>query len=122
MASRPRKIKRSDQYVNGKLVEDEEELSFRQAQPLTVKPDTWHTIVIEVRGDEMLSTLDGKNPVFGTHPIVGIPKGILSFGTSQSASYRNLRVFEALPNPEWVKNNAALSKDLPATNKTSNPQ
>jgi hypothetical protein len=70
----------------------------------------------------MLSTLDGKNPVLGKHEVVGIPKGILSFGTSRSASYRNLRVFEALPNPEWVKSNAALSKDFPATNKTSNPQ
>jgi hypothetical protein len=111
------KDKTNDRELDGKQIEDQE-LSFGK-HLIAVKPNTWHTITIEVRGEEMLSMLDGQNPVLGTHPVVGIPKGILSFGTSRSASYRNLQVFEALPNPQWEQNKAAFAKSLPAISRTN---
>lgn len=52
----------------------------------------------------MLSTVVGGSRVFGSHPVIGMFKGILSFGTPRRVSCRNFRVFEALPNPEWEKN------------------
>ena len=99
--------------VNGVVVDDKD-VSFGRQTP-AIKPGEWHTILIEVRGEEMLATLDGGSPVLGSHPILSLAKGILSFGTPRSASFRNLRVFEALPNPEWEKNKAVLATMLPAS-------
>ncbi len=113
------KDKTKAREVNGKVVEDQE-VAFGK-HSFDVKPGVWHTIVIEVQGDEMLSMVDGKAPVLGKHSIVGIPKGIISFGTSRSASFRNLQVFEALPNPEWEKNRAAINANLPETPNESKP-
>ncbi len=100
------KDKTQSRELNGKMIDDKE-LAFGK-HSLAVKQGQWYTITMEVIGEQMVSTIDGQNPIVGSHPIVGIPKGILSFGTSRSASYRNLRVYEALPNPEWEKNQASL--------------
>jgi hypothetical protein len=100
------KDKTNKRMLNGTLVDDAEVSFGRHTDP--IKPGEWRTVVIEVRGEEMLSTLDGRHPVFGTHPILGIGKGILSFGTPRSASFRHLRVWEALPNPDWPKHRRAL--------------
>ena len=93
------KDKTNGRRINGTAVADAEVTFGRHASP--IKGGEWHTVVIEVRGEEMLSTLDGRNPVFGTHPVLGLAKGILSFGTPRSASFRRLRVWAALPNPGW---------------------
>jgi hypothetical protein len=102
------KDKTKSREVKGTVVTDDE-VSFGK-QSLSVKPGEWHTLLIEVRGEEMLATVDGGSPVFGSHPVMGLPKGILSFGTPRSVSYRNLRVFEALPNPAWEANKSGILK------------
>ncbi len=100
------KDKTQARELNGNLIDDKE-LSFGK-QSIAVKQGQWYTITMEILGEQMVSTIDDENPIVGSHPIVGIPKGILSFGTSRSASYRNLRVYEAHPNPEWEKKQANL--------------
>ncbi|MCI0366593.1 MAG: hypothetical protein L0219_22240 [Phycisphaerales bacterium] len=95
--------------VNGTLVTDEEVIFGKRG--VAIKTGEWRTALIEVRGEEMLATLDGQNPVLGAHPIIGIAKGVLNFGTSRSASFRNLRVWEALPNADWQKNKSAITRN-----------
>ncbi len=102
------KDKTKSREVNGIVVTDDE-VSFGK-QTMSVTTGEWHTLLIEVRGEEMLATVDGGSPVFGSHPVIGLPKGILSFGTPRSVSYRNLRVFEALPNPAWEANKSGILK------------
>lgn len=102
------KDKTKSREVKGIVITDDEVSFGKQALP--IKPGEWHTLVIEVRGEDMLATVDGGSPVFGSHPVIGLPKGILSFGTPRSVSYRNLRVFEALPNPAWETNKSLILK------------
>ena len=102
------KDKTKSREVKGTVVTNDE-VSFGK-QTLPIKPGEWHTLIIEVRGEDMLSTVDGRSPIFGSHPVIGLPKGILSFGTPRSVSYRNLRVFEALPNPAWETNKSVILK------------
>jgi len=109
------KDKTNSRAVKGTVVDDKE-VSFGK-QTLSIKPGEWHTIVIEVRGEEMLSTLNGGSPVLGRHPVLSLPKGILSFGTPRSTSYRHLRVFEALPNPGWEKTRSEILKQSAVTTK-----
>lgn len=80
---------------------------------LPLKPGEWHTVVIEFKSEEMVATMDGKS-VAGANPALLAPKANFGFTVAgESASYRNLRVWEAKPNPAWEQN----KKQIPATKK-----
>lgn len=82
-------------------------------------PGEWHTVLIEIKGEEMVTTIDGLT-IAGAHPQVGADKAYVSFGVSGysngfdkvpplSASYRNFRIWEAKPNVAWAENKAKLA-------------
>jgi hypothetical protein len=61
-----------------------------------LKPGQWHTLVVELRGPDILATLDGKLTVFGSHPAIDKAKANLGFTVAgESASFQNLRVWES---------------------------
>ena len=69
----------------------------------------WKTVVLEIVGEEMVAHIDGK-AIAGSHELVGTEKANLGFTVSgDGASFRNLRVWEATPNPDWAKSKAKLS-------------
>lgn len=78
-----------------------------------MKPGEWHTVVIEFMGEEMVTTMDDKT-IVGAHPALGREKANFGFTVvGESCSYRNLRVWEARPNPAWEQN----KKKIPAAKK-----
>jgi hypothetical protein len=68
----------------------------------------WHTVVLEVKGDEAVATLDGKSATF-SDPIVGWDKHSIMLVAGTQGSFRHFRVWEALPNPDWAKSKEALT-------------
>lgn len=72
-----------------------------------IKLNEWHTVVLEIRGDEVVGTLDGQSITL-SNPLIGTAKHSLMLGAGTEASFRRLRVWEALPNAEWAKNKAKL--------------
>ncbi len=63
---------------------------------LDIKPGVWHTVVVELRGADILATLDGKETAFGTHAAINQPKTNLGFTVAgESASFKDLRVWES---------------------------
>jgi hypothetical protein len=79
-----------------------------------IKEGEWHTIVVEILGQEMLARLDGDQVGFGSHELIGTQKA--NFGLTingQSASFKNLRVWEALPNKNWAETKAKLASSGP---------
>ncbi len=67
-----------------------------------VKSGTWHTVVLEQFGKEMAASLDGKLVALGKHEGIDRPIGNVGFTVSGGAvSFRNLRIYEASPNPMW---------------------
>ncbi len=73
------------------------------------EPGAWHTVVVEIVGDTMLATLDGANATFGSHEMIGTPKANFGFTVGgQSASFRNVRVWEATANKDWEKTKATI--------------
>lgn len=74
-----------------------------------VKLGEWQTVVVEIKGDEMVATLGSKS-VTGTHPRIGREKHCIMFVAGVEGSVRRFRVWEALPNPDWPKNKARMSK------------
>lgn len=65
-----------------------------------IKLNEWHTVVLEIQGDEVVGTLDGQSITL-SNPLIGTAKHSIMLGAGTEASFRRLRVWEALPNPAW---------------------
>ncbi len=64
---------------------------------LAIKSTEWKTVLVEILGEAMTVSIDGQQ-VHGTHPLIASPKAFFDFVVSGgSASFRNLRVWQALP-------------------------
>src|SRR5262245_58705396 len=83
----------------------------RLNSPITL--GEWQTVVFEILGDEMVGTLNGQS-LTGQHPLIASPKKSIMFVSQGEGAARHLRVWEALPNPEWKKNKAALPSLSPS--------
>ncbi|MFO0967780.1 MAG: family 16 glycoside hydrolase [Gemmataceae bacterium] len=74
-----------------------------------ISPGAWHTLVLELKGKEMVASLDGKHVAYGTHDAIDVKKA--NFGLTvagESASFKNLRVWEAQANKSWDATRAKL--------------
>jgi nicotinamidase-related amidase len=80
-----------------------------QALKTPVAPGTWHTVLVEIQGSEMLARIDGTAVAYGSHNGIDQDKTILGLVVlGASASFKDLSVWEALPNPEWAATRAKL--------------
>lgn len=79
------------------------------AAPMNAKLGEWHTAVLEIKGEELVATLDGRSVTLSS-PLVGAEKHSVMLGVGTVASFRNFRMWEALPNPDWPKHRAELQK------------
>lgn len=81
-----------------------------------IKSDEWHTVVMEIKGEEIVGTLDGKSITF-SDPLIAASKHCIKFVARTDGSIRSFRVWEALPNAEWAMNKAVLlSSGSPSSN------
>jgi hypothetical protein len=75
--------------------------------PTPVKLNEWHTVVLEIKGDEVVGTIDGKSTTL-SNPLISVAKHSIMLGAGTEASFRHLRVWEALPNADWAAAKATL--------------
>lgn len=69
---------------------------------MSIQPGVWHTLVFEVQGPNVLASLDGRAVAFGTHAAIDVDKASFAMSVSGvSASFKNLRIWEATPNKDW---------------------
>lgn len=61
---------------------------------VAIKPGEWHTMVLELAGDEMLATMDGKHKASGSNAAVNKEKANLGFTVAgETASFKGLKVW-----------------------------
>jgi len=76
-------------------------------KPVTLAPGTWHTVVLEMVGDTMVGTLDGKIVGHGSDPTFLAKEKVTPGFTvgGESASFRNVRIYtaKAEPKADWKK-------------------
>ncbi len=72
-----------------------------------IKSDEWHTVVMEIKGEEIVGTLDGKSITF-SDPLIAASKHCIKFVARTEGSIRAFRVWEAQSSADWAKNKAAL--------------
>lgn len=76
-----------------------------------IKLGEWQKVTFEILGDEMVGTWNGQS-LTGRHPLIGEDKKSIMFVSGVEGSVRHLRVWEALPNPDWAKNKQSLPRPL----------
>jgi hypothetical protein len=70
------------------------------SQPISV--GAWHTLTVEIIGKHMLVSLDGRPAAFGVHDGIDVPFTNFGFTVKgESASFKDLQVWEATANPRW---------------------
>jgi len=75
-----------------------------------LKTGEWYTARIEILGDEMLGQI-GEEIGFGAHELIGTDKARIGFTVAgESAEFKNLNVWEALPNEGWEKMRRRLER------------
>ena len=78
-----------------------------------LKPGVWQTVRMEIVGDQMLGKV-GDVVAFGSHEQLAGPKSNFGLTVSgESASFRNFKLWEATPNPDWETVKASLPKGEP---------
>ncbi len=80
-----------------------------------IKTGEWHTMAVEIYGNEMLAVLDGKVAGFGTHPGIDVKMANVGLTVAgESASFKNLTIWEATPSSAWAATKAKLLTSRPA--------
>lgn len=94
--------------INPQTRQREKFPAVRAAAP--VKLDEWHTVVLEIKGGELVASLDGRSVTLGS-PLLGADKHSVMLGAGTQASFRKFRMWEALPNPDWPRNKQRLTAE-----------
>ena len=87
-------------------------------------PDTWHTMVVELNGAEMLARIDETLVLYGTHPGINQDKKDFGFPVTGTALFDNVKIWNATPQPAWPAEKAKLLATLaarPAIDRSGNP-
>jgi hypothetical protein len=87
-----------------------------ERQPSPIAAGKWHTIVVEVLGPEIVASVDGRIVAFGEHPSIDVLKKDIGLTIAgESASFKDLKVWEARPNSAWETTKATLQKNRAKT-------
>lgn len=74
--------------------------------------DEWHTVCIEIKGEEMLAQID-EEVSLGSDPLIATDKTKWGFTVAgDTVKFRDLKIWEALPNEEWEKTGDRLKRRL----------
>jgi hypothetical protein len=72
-----------------------------------VRLGEWQKVVFEILGEEMVGTLNGQS-LTGRHALIGTGKKSVMFVSGVEGAVRHLKIWQALPNPDWAQNRAKL--------------
>ncbi|HEY5314487.1 MAG TPA: hypothetical protein VIK18_18285 [Pirellulales bacterium] len=80
-----------------------------QNRAVKIEPGTWHTITIELLGPALLAQLDGGPVAFGENPALDVKKSNIGLTVAgESASFKQLHIWEAKPRADWPAAKARL--------------
>lgn len=77
--------------------------------PLKLETGTWHTLLLEMQGKEVVASIDGKHVTFGAGERIDVDKTSVQFRVGgESAAFKDLRVRETTPIDAWEATRAKL--------------
>ena len=79
---------------------------------LQLEPGTWHTLLLEIQGRDVVATIDGRETVFGTGERIDVDKTSVQLRVGgASVAFKNLRVWEVTPSDTWEATKAKLLEE-----------
>lgn len=90
----------------------------------TFEAGTWHRVVLEMVGDTMVATIDGKVSAFGADALFKTEKVSPGFTCSgQSATFRNFTLWSAKPEAKgsWKETSVKIAEAMAAAPKPAAP-
>lgn len=90
----------------------------------TIAPDTWHTMIVELNGPEMLVRVDDAVFLYGTHPGIDREKTDIGFPVTGAALFDHVKIWNATPRPSWPAEKAKLlakQATRPPVDRSDNP-
>jgi len=90
----------------------------------TFEAGTWHRVVLEMVGDTMVATIDGKLSAFGRDPLFTTEKVSPGFTCSgQSATFRGFALWSAKPEAKatWKDASVKIAEAMAAAPKVAAP-
>lgn len=92
--------------------EKNEKPAVLDKRDIKVAPKEWHSMVVEMNGKDFLARLDGKDVAFGSHDGLTVTKASVGFTVQgESASFKNLRVYEGTLMKSWNETKMTLSAE-----------
>jgi hypothetical protein len=77
--------------------------------PVKLEPGTWHTLLLEMLGKEVVAGIDAKYVVFGAGERIDVDKTSVQLRVGgAAAAFKHLRVREATPSDTWEATKAKL--------------
>jgi hypothetical protein len=101
---------------------DKSVIFLNQAQAF--EAGTWHTVVLEMVGDTMVATIDGKISGYGRDELFKAEKANPGFTCGgQSATFRNFVIWSAKPEAKatWKEASAKIAEAMAAAPKPAAP-
>lgn len=69
---------------------------------LKLEPGTWHVLLLEMQGNEVAASIDGKDVALGAGEGIDVDKTSVQFRVGgESAAFKDLRVWETTPSDTW---------------------
>lgn len=82
---------------------------------LKLDAGTWHTLLLEMQGNDVVASIDGKQVAFGSGERIDVDKTSVQLRVSgESVAFKNLRVWETTPSDTWEATKAKLLKERQA--------
>jgi hypothetical protein len=77
--------------------------------PLKLEAGTWYVLLLEMQGENLAASIDGREIAFGSGERIDVDKTSVQLRIrGESAALKNLRVWEATPADEWDATRAKL--------------
>ena len=91
-------------------LEGGDKLEVLDKVPLQLAAGTWYVLLLEVQGNNIVASIDGKQTAFGTGERIDVDKTSVQLRISgESVAFRNLRVWEATPANAWEATKAKIA-------------
>ena len=86
-----------------------DKMEVLDTMPLKLEPGTWHILLLEMQGKEVVASIDGKDIAFGAGERIDVGKTSVQLRVGgESAAFKDLRVHEATLCDTWAATKAKL--------------
>jgi hypothetical protein len=80
--------------------------------PLNLEPGAWHTLLLEIQGQDVVASIDGKQVAFGVGERIDVDKTSVQLRVGgESVAFKNLRLWETTPAAAWEATKAKLLEE-----------